>query len=162
MVVECVMIFMSMDCKVELCDFDFVFLEKSWCWLNDPYINYYSATGHITKEGQLEWFNSLCRRNDYLIWGVKYGDIPVGACGLKNIKDGEAEYWGYIGEKALHGRGIGYDMLTSVLIKAREMCLSKIVLKVLPDNQRAIRLYQKCFFDEFDRDTNYIYMKKIL
>lgn len=151
-----------MHCRVSLCEFDSFFLEKSWNWLNDPYINYYSATGPITRKGQLEWFNSLQGRSDYVIWGVKYQDIPIGACGLKNMKGGQAEYWGYIGEKELHGMGLGYDMLTSVLIKVKEMCVSQVVLKVLTDNQKAIRLYQKCFFDEFDRDDNYIYMKKVL
>ena len=52
-------------------------------------------------------------------------------------------------------------MLTLVLAKAKEMCFSQVVLKVLLDNQRAIRLYQKCFFDEFNRDNNYVYMKRI-
>ena len=42
------------------------------------------------------------------------------------------------------------------------MCFSQVVLKVLLDNQRAIRLYQKCFFDEFNRDNNYVYMKRVL
>lgn len=153
---------MNMNCRVDLCEFDSVFLEKSWKWLNDPYINNYSATGLITRQGQLEWFNSLHRRNDYMIWGVKYQDAPIGACGLKNIKNEQAEYWGYIGEKELYGKGLGYDMLTLVLTRAKEKCISKVVLKVLPNNQRAIRLYQKCFFDEYNRDDNYVYMKKIL
>lgn len=153
---------MNMACRVSLCDFDFTFLEKSWVWLNDPYVNYYSATGPITKEGQLEWFDSLKERCDYVIWGVKYQDVPLGACGLKNIRDGQAEYWGYIGEKDLYGRGLGYEMLSSVLIKAKEMCLSELVLKVLPDNPRAVRLYQKCLFEEYDRNSNYIYMKRLI
>lgn len=38
MVVECVMTFMNMGCRVSLCEFDSIFLEKSWIWLNDPYI----------------------------------------------------------------------------------------------------------------------------
>ena len=156
------MIFMNMIYKVSWCKFDSIFLEKSWNWLNDPYINYYSVTGPITRKGQLEWFDSLQERSDYVIWGVKYQDIPIGACGLKNIKDEQAEFWGYIGEKELHGRGLGYDILISTLTKAKVMGFSKIVLKVLPDNQRAIRLYQKCLFDEFNRDDNYIYMKRVL
>lgn len=60
------------------------------------------------------------------------------------------------------GGGLGYDMLSSVLIKAKGMHLSRIELKVLPDNERAVRLYQKCLFDEFHRDDNYIYMRKLL
>lgn len=102
---ECVMIFTNMSCKVSLCEFDYDFLKRSWKWLNDPYINYYSATGPITRKGQLEWFNSLQERSDYVIWGVKYQNIPIGACGLKNIKEGQAEYWGYIGKKELYGGG---------------------------------------------------------
>lgn len=150
------MIFMNMSCRVFLCEFDSIFFDKSWNWLNGPYINCYSAIGLITRKGQLEWFDSLQGRSDSVIWGVKYQDIPVGVCGLKNIKDGQAEYWGYTGE------GLGYDMLTSALAKAKEMCLLKVVLKVLPDNQRAVRLYQKCLFDKFDIDDKYIYMRRVL
>jgi len=40
------------------------------------------------------------------------------------------------------------------------MHILKVVLKVLLDNQRAIRLYQKCFFEEYGRDNNYVYMRK--
>lgn len=156
------MIFMNMNCRITLCEFNSIFLEKSWGWLNDPYINYYSATGPITRKGQLEWFDSLHERKDYMIWGVKFQNIPIGACGLKNIKDGQAEYWGYIGEKELYGRGLGYDMLTLVLARAKEMHILKVVLKVLLDNQRAIHLYQKCFFEEYERDNNYVYMRKEL
>ena len=162
MVVECVMTFMNMGCRVSLCEFDSIFLEKSWIWLNDPYINYYSAIGLISRQEKLESFNSVRERSDYMIWGVKYQDTPIGACGLKNIENKQAEYWGYIGERALHGKGLGYEMLTLVLAKAKEMCFSQVVLKVLLDNQRAIRLYQKCFFDEFNRDNNYVYMKRVL
>lgn len=150
------MIFMNMSCRVFLCEFDSIFFDKSWNWLNGPYINCYSAIGLITRKGQLEWFDSLQGRSDSVICGVKYQDIPVGVCGLKNIKDGQAEYWGYTGE------GLGYDMLTSALAKAKEMCLLKVVLKVLPDNQRAVRLYQKCLFDKFDIDDKYIYEKSIM
>ena len=78
MVVECVMTFMNMGCRVSLCEFDSIFLEKSWIWLNDPYINYYSAIGLISRKEQLEWFNSLRERSDYMIWGVKYQDTPIG------------------------------------------------------------------------------------
>lgn len=151
---------MNMNCNLKLCEFDRTFLEKSWVWLNDPYISFYSATGPITKERQLEWFEGLKKRNDYTIWGVKYQNEPIGACGLKNLIDKEAEYWGYIGEKELYGQGLGYAMLSLVLTKAKDMYLSKVVLKVLLDNQRAIRLYQKCLFEECSRDDHYIYMRK--
>lgn len=151
-----------MNCRVALCEFDSIFLEKSWIWLNDPYINYYLDAGPIDKEKQLEWFNSLQDRDDYMIWGVKYLDKPIGACGLKNIKDNWAEYWGYIGEKDLHGMGLGYEMMIALLSKAKKMNFSNIVLKVLPDNQRAIHLYQRCSFSEYNKDDTYLYMKKIL
>lgn len=153
---------MSMNYDLELCEFDDVFLAKSWIWLNDPYVNYFSDTGTITQKGQQRWFQHLKDRKDYLIWGVKFQNKPIGACGFKNIVDKQAEYWGYIGETSLYGRGIGYYMLSALLSKAKELGISRVVLKVLKENHRAINLYNKFFFKEYIRDEHYIYMHKIL
>lgn len=56
-VVDCVMIFMNMNCRAVLCEFDSVFWGEILELAN--YINYYSVTGLITRKEQLEWLNSL-------------------------------------------------------------------------------------------------------
>lgn len=128
--------------------YDEVFLEYSWHWLNDPEIKQLTMSPELTREGQQSWFRGLSGRNDYKIWGVVYRGVPVGAVGLKHIDEASemAEYFGYIGEKAYWGKGIGKSMVEHVITFAREIGMKTVYLTVLSDNVRAIRLYEKCGF----------------
>jgi RimJ/RimL family protein N-acetyltransferase len=122
------------------------FLEKSWQWLHDPEIKRLTMARDFTREEQSSWFNRLRERSDYLIWGISCDGIPVGALGFKNITQDQAEYWGYIGERAYWAAGLGEEMMRFVLQQAREMGLRKLYLEVHRDNARAIRLYTKFGF----------------
>ena len=96
-----------MSCLV-LVDFDKTFFDLSKEWLSDSETNALTAAGEMPSDEQrLLWFDSLPQRSDYLIWGVQYEGKPIGACGLKYVTQNNAEYWGYIGEKALWGKGLG-------------------------------------------------------
>jgi RimJ/RimL family protein N-acetyltransferase len=148
--------------EVELCEYDEAFLHKSYGWLTDPYIKHTTDTPDITRESQLAWFNSLPQKTDYLIWGVRFHDKLIGACGLKNKTDRTAEYWGYIGDRSYHGHGLGYSMLSQVIKKAEEMNLGQVTLKVLCDNMIAYNLYKKCDFFEYHRDNRLIYMVRYM
>lgn len=139
--------------------FDQSYLEKSFLWLSDPEVKRLTDTPNFSKKSQKEWFDNIPNNKDYLIWGVKYTTKQIGACGLKKIKEGTAEYWGYIGEKEMWGKGIGEVMLQKCLKKAHNIQLKVIWLKVLEDNERAVRLYRKIGFIEYNRVNRYIYMK---
>jgi len=94
--------------NVVLVDYDKTFFELSKDWISDPEINTLIAAGPLPlEEKRLEWYNSLSSRKDYKIKGVLYEGQPIGVCGLKNITDTDAEYWGYIGAKSLWGKGLG-------------------------------------------------------
>ena len=75
-----------------------------------------------------------------------FNEKPIGACGLKKIANGKAEYWGYIGEKSLWGLGIGKEIIVAMIQKARNMDLEFLCLRVLKNNVRAYRLYRKMGF----------------
>jgi RimJ/RimL family protein N-acetyltransferase len=147
---------------VKLCKYDEEFLHKSYEWLTNPYIKRTTNAPDITREGQKKWFNSLSEKKDYFIWGIRYENMPVGACGLKNVHDGTAECWWYIGERSVHGKGIGFCMANLVLDKAKEMNLQSIWCKVLLDNQISANLLKKIGFAEYERDDRNIYMRKIM
>lgn len=140
--------------EIKFVKYDKGFLNKSWVWLNDPLINQLTMTGNFTKEDQIIWYDSLHERKDYLIWGILCDRKPVGACGLKNIKKTEGEYWGYIGEKSYWGKGIGKTIMNMIVDKARELKLKKIYLKVLLENYRAINLYRKFNFVTTDNQKD--------
>lgn len=133
--------------KVTLVPFDIACLEKSWRWLSDREIAELTMTPAFTREEQWQFFASLPKRDDYLIWGVSLGDIGViGAAGLKNHRGRLAEYWGYIGEREYWGKGIGRHMIAAVEGKARTLGFSELDLKVGAGNKRAISLYRKVGF----------------
>ncbi|HHQ5461068.1 TPA: GNAT family N-acetyltransferase, partial [Aeromonas hydrophila] len=91
--------------QLELVTYSREFLDLSWYWLNDPEIKKLTGTPTFTRQQQEEFFVSLPRSN-YLVWGLMYQNKPIGVIGLKNIDNVSAEYFGYIGEKNLWGKGL--------------------------------------------------------
>lgn len=143
--------------------YDRCFFEKSRLWLEDDEVNRLTNTGILPDEStRLKWFDSLPSKKDYLIWGVSFEGHPIGACGLKHISDSKAEYWGYIGEKKLWGKGLGTLMLYNILQKAKELNVEELYLTVLEDNIRAITMYIKNGFIEESFSDGYIKMTKSL
>jgi hypothetical protein len=72
-------------------------------WLNDPENKYLTKHKRFNKYDQEEWYRSLSSRNDYLIWGVKYKSIPIGAAGLKKIDKDSAHVFWYMVKKNIGG-----------------------------------------------------------
>ena len=148
--------------EIKLVNFDKSFLELSWKWTNDAEIRKLIDAPIITKAEQETWFSSLHMREDYLIYGVKAGDILLGVCGLKKLTYHDAEYWGYIGEKEFWGRGLGTDMLRLIQEKAQVLNLKSIWLEVIKENKRALKLYHKQGFKIEKEEDKIIFMRKDL
>lgn len=144
--------------KLIFSDFTEDFLALSSTWLRDPEICRLTATPPFSAEEQQTWFKSLAARKDYRIWGIHCGSRKIGACGLKNISDKSAEYWGYIGEKEFWGRGLGKRLVSYCIEKARELGLSSLCLRVISENTRARRLYLASGFQESGREADMLIM----
>ena len=130
--------------QVTLVPYDRRYLDLSWDWLTDPETKALTMTPDFTREDQARFFDRLPLRSDYRLWGLELaGEGPIGVVGLKRIRPGIAEYFGYIGEKRLWGRGLGALILAAIEDKARGLDLDALDLTVARDNARAIRLYQK-------------------
>lgn len=123
------------------------FLVKSWGWLNDPEIKRLTCTADFTRQQQEEFFISL-PRDGYNIWGLVYEDVEIGVAGLKNIKDGGAEYFGYIGEKQYWGMGLFSLMLDGIKLECKRLNIDYLFLYVSVENLMAIRAYEKNGFLE--------------
>lgn len=135
---------MKFDDKIKFVTYDELFLGRSWEWLNDPVIKHLTCTPNFSKEEQVKWFLALPKKVDYYIKGIKYGDIPIGVCGLKHITDFDAEYWGYIGQKEYWGKGFGSIIMEYLeSIGRNELKIASIYLFVIEDNKRALKLYLK-------------------
>ena len=145
-----------------LAPFDVLFLELSWDWLNDEELRILVDIPKITKNQQLKWFHELPTKNDYLIWGILFGNNPIGVSGIKNINNNSGEYWGYIGDKNYWGKGLGSFMIQLIEMEAKKIKLSKLHLKVLISNKKAIQLYQKSGFVQISVTDSHIFMQKII
>lgn len=149
------------DSQLLIVEYSIQFIEPSWNWLNDPEIKKLTNTPNFSKEDQINFFHSLPERKNYYIKGIVYNEDPIGACGLKNITDTDAEYWGYIGEKEYWGKGLGKQIMNKMIEKAKELNLSSIYLKVISDNPRAISLYKKIGF-EIENESDGVFFMRLL
>ncbi|EJY8410303.1 GNAT family N-acetyltransferase, partial [Cronobacter sakazakii] len=98
----------------------------------------------------------------YLIFGIQLGTRKIGVAGLKNIKNDIAEYWGYIGEKDLWGKGIGKIVIEEIECIANKCGVKKLYLKVSELNPRAIKAYHKSGFVISKSESNVIFMEKVI
>lgn len=148
--------------KLKIVEYSHDFLDLSWNWLNDPEIKKLTGTPDFTKDEQEEFFASLPRDN-YLIWGLKYENNPIGVIGLKNIKNENAEYFGYIGEKDYWGKGLFSNILDLISLECKRLSINHIYLYVAIDNYMAHKSYIKNGFviepEKCTPEQNYMSMK---
>jgi RimJ/RimL family protein N-acetyltransferase len=129
--------------ETKFVDFDRKFLELSWIWLNDPENKFLTNSTDLKKENQMEWFNSLHKRKDYLIWGVTFDNIPVGAAGLKKIIDETAYVFWYIGEKRFQGKRIGEQIAKNITDISRDLGIKTLFAETIFENFRSVNLLFK-------------------
>jgi len=148
--------------KINFVNFDDKFLKYSWSWLNDPEIKFLTNTSDFSKEDQANWYEKIQANHEYLIWGIEADSEKIGVCGLKNFTVVDCEYWGYIGNKSYWGKGIGLHIMKAMEKKAKSLKLNSIWLKVIKDNERAIKLYHKNGFVIEESKNDLIVMRKML
>ena len=148
--------------KVKLEKYSEIYLNASWLWLNNPEVKRMTYTSDFTRDFQLKWFKNLKDKEDYKIWGIGVDNKPIGACGLKRITKVDSEYWGYIGEKKFWGKGLGKAILQLIEEEAGKLNLKYIWLKVLKENERALKLYSKSGYLIEKEEMKLIFMRKKL
>lgn len=155
---------MEVNADIQLVEYDEEFLVKSKKWLTDSEIKRLTMTPDLDDEEQQKWFKGLSARKDYIIKGILYEGMPIGAVGLKHIDymQGVGEYWGYIGEKQYIGRGIGKIMVSAMCEQGVSLGLHMLVLKVAMYNSRAYQLYLKQGFEVVECNEDVVKMQKKL
>lgn len=148
--------------RLEIVTYSREFLDLFWHWLNDPEVKKLTGTPDFTKLQQEEFFASL-PRSSYLIWGLMYEDKPIGVVGLKNIHNGSAEYFGYIGEKDYWGKGLFSKILVLIQCECKKISINHVYLHVAVDNHMANKSYIKNGFviepEKCTDEQNYMSMK---
>ena len=130
----------------------------SYIWRNDPDIWKYTANKpdkKITFEIEQEWINKVIVRTNekrFAIW-VEDEMRYVGNVQLTEITSKTAQFHIFIGEKHIHGKGIGTKATNLILEYAFTILkLKKVNLEVHPENHSAIKSYKKCGFVIIDKD----------
>ena len=145
--------------NLKLVYFDKTFLEHSFRWLNDPFIQCSIDSEPVSKEKQQNWFNTLQTRSDYKLWGLTCDDFPIGVVGLRHVTTEDAEFFCYVGEKEYWG-GCGRPIMKLAEEKAVSLGIKSIWLRVLYNNFRAKTLYDHIGYSEFSKDGKFYFMRK--
>lgn len=121
-------------------------------WINDPEIRYTLNFDYpISEIGTKKWLHGVAgnpTRRDFIACDVET-DKPIGYGGLLgiDIKNGKAESYMGIGEKNLHGKGVGFEIRKILLDYAfNELDLNKVYAYVWKENTPMIKLNEKVGF----------------
>ena len=105
----------------------------------------------FTRQGHENWIHSMIETGKVVQTVIcELGtDRPLGSVYIRDIdrKNRKAEYGIFIGEESARGRGVGTAAAKLMLDYCfREEKLHRVFLRVLADNVRAIRSYEKAGF----------------
>lgn len=121
-------------------------------WRNNPQVKqYFIHREDITPEEHRNWLNtSIYTGKAYqFIILLRDSGLPIGSVYIQSINNvhKSAEFGIFIGESAVNSKGCGTDAAKLMIHFAlEELGLHKLYLRVLADNQRAIRSYEKAGF----------------
>ena len=117
-------------------------------------------TEPVSEEKERKWVREKLAENATLFSMVeKNGGAFIGNIELMDLRDTEAEL-GIAITAAKQDRGYGTEAIRAVTGYAfDELGLKRVFLKVYPDNERAIRVYEKCGFREYDRTEEDVFME---
>jgi len=126
--------------------------ELLFRWINDRELVVLNAPFHpVSAAEHAAWFGGVRSARDVKIFAI--GDPAtsrtIGYCQLKRIdmSNGNAELQIRIGERAMHGKGLGTIAVKELVdFGFGQLGLHRIYLHVFQDNARAYRSYLKCGF----------------
>ena len=116
----------------------------------------------FTEEQERKWVQRKLEEKA-LVFSMleKPGNRFIGNIELMHLKDTEGELG--IGITAnMQNRGFGTEAVPAFTGYAmRKLGLKRIFLRTSPNNARAIHVYKKCGFREYDRTPEHVYMEII-
>ena len=116
----------------------------------------------VTREKEISWVHEKLEEQGPLFSMIekKSGEF-IGNIELMDVKDSIGEL-GIAITAAKQDRGYGSEAITALVDYGwNQLGLKRIFLKVYPDNAKAIHVYEKCGFREYDRTENDIFMEKM-
>ena len=114
----------------------------------------------ISEEKERRWVQKKLAENAALFSMLeKDTGAFIGNIELMDIADGAGEL-GIAITAAMQDKGYGTEAVRAMVEYGMDQLgLHRVFLKVFPDNARAIRVYQKCGFREYDRTEDDVFME---
>lgn len=153
---------MYSDGVITLAPFERTDLQRVQAWVNDPDMaRDVNRVRPVTGIEHEKWYADLVTRADAVTFAVSHKGQTIGLCGLKTIdnRSRHAELWIYVGEPSSRGQGLGrraIDLLTQFGFD--QLNLHRIHLYVAAYNEKAVRTYLACGFQEEGRFRDYIFI----
>jgi len=151
---------------------DYLYMTK---WLNsDLVVEYYGP--RLTYEQVIAKYGPRINKEHYVTACiVEYKGVPIGYIQYYEIPKEQLKIYGYpleepiygidqfIGETGLWGKGIGTQMISTLLeYLSLKLGVSKVVLDVKDTNLQAINCYKKCRFQMVKKlEDNHLLMEWI-
>lgn len=117
----------------------------------------------FTEEGHTAWLKEQVEPGHVAQFIICVADREIGSVYLRDIdrEKGEAEYGVFIGESDALGRGYGTQAAERMLEYGFEtLGLNKIFLRLLEDNAKALRSYEKVGFRLIEDRREHVLLKQ--
>lgn len=133
----------------------------SWKWRNDPEVWEYTGNKPnviVTEEIEKQWILEKLEECNSVRFAIEVDDVYVGNIQLTNIVNKEtAEYHIFIGEKSYWDKGVASLATAQIIRFAKNVInLQSIYLSVRPENNSAIRVYEKSGFIRVNNEIKMI------
>jgi RimJ/RimL family protein N-acetyltransferase len=126
-------------------------LPELFAWINDREQVLFNAAYRPVGESQhREWFESVQKRADTVIFAIRRAGRLIGTCQLHSISPvhRSAELQVRLGRASQRGKGYGTEAVRLLVEFAfDDLNLRSVYLHVFADNRAAIRAYEKAGFE---------------
>ena len=114
----------------------------------------------FTEEKEIRWVQKkLEEKAPVFSMLEKKSSKFIGNVELMNVADGVGEL-GIAVTGDMQDRGYGTEAVLAVTeYGMKQLKLCRVFLRTNPDNRRAIRVYEKCGFREYDRTAEHVFME---
>lgn len=136
-------------------------------WSNDPEIQYWLGGWHTPSSLIImkEWHNRITRDNNNIRFAIEHKELGlIGTANLVDInwKDRNAFHGMLLGDKDIRGKGIGVDVVMSIMKYAfEELGLQRLDGSMIEYNIGSLKLYiEKCGWKKEGIKKKWYYRKK--